>query len=150
MRLHQRLRTWMPRGLNYCAQCRRFTRRKPQHKGRCKYVMLFFLFSFLKSLNLFQPGMAELILTFRVSSGYHGRPKQRISKSNFWTYYSHRGGFGRYRAKMWRKWFNNQSMNRFEARLGRGAFRGRTRTGDVRYEFRELAPKVVNTQKMRY
>lgn len=38
-KLHQRLRGWMPRGLNYCSQCERFTKRKPQHKGRCKYAL---------------------------------------------------------------------------------------------------------------
>lgn len=37
-KLYNRLRTWMPRGLNYCGQCNRFTKRKPQHKGRCQYA----------------------------------------------------------------------------------------------------------------
>jgi hypothetical protein len=51
---------------------------------------------------------------------------------------------------MWEKWFNNQSMNRFEARLARDRTFGREKVVDVRYEFRELKPKVVNTRKMRY
>lgn len=34
-RLHQRLRTWFPRGLNYCGQCDKYTRRKKSHNGRC-------------------------------------------------------------------------------------------------------------------
>jgi hypothetical protein len=38
-KLYQRLQTWMPRGLNYCGQCDRFTKRKPQHKGRCEYAL---------------------------------------------------------------------------------------------------------------
>jgi hypothetical protein len=34
-KLHQRLRTWVPKGLNYCGQCDMFTRRKKSHNGRC-------------------------------------------------------------------------------------------------------------------
>jgi hypothetical protein len=36
MRLHRRLKPWMPRNLNYCGECERFTKRKKQHNGRCK------------------------------------------------------------------------------------------------------------------
>lgn len=34
-KLHSRLRNWMPKSLNYCGQCNKFTKRKRQHKGRC-------------------------------------------------------------------------------------------------------------------
>lgn len=37
-KLYNRLRTWMPRGLNYCGHCDRFTKRKRQHKGQCKHL----------------------------------------------------------------------------------------------------------------
>ncbi|KAH6717022.1 hypothetical protein DL95DRAFT_450980 [Leptodontidium sp. 2 PMI_412] len=35
MRLHLRLKSWMPRGLNYCGTCAKFTKRKRSHNGRC-------------------------------------------------------------------------------------------------------------------
>jgi hypothetical protein len=36
LKLHSRLRAWVPAGLNYCRQCNMFTRRKKWHNGRCK------------------------------------------------------------------------------------------------------------------
>jgi len=36
--LYQRLRTWVPKGLNYCGTCRMWTRRKRGHGGRCEYA----------------------------------------------------------------------------------------------------------------
>lgn len=37
-RLHYRLNGWIGKGLGYCGTCQRFTKRKPQHKGRCKSI----------------------------------------------------------------------------------------------------------------
>lgn len=37
--LHQRLKSWTPKGLKYCGTCVLFTRRKPSHKGRCKFSL---------------------------------------------------------------------------------------------------------------
>jgi len=34
-KLYQRLRTWVPKGLNYCGECKMYTRRKKSHKGKC-------------------------------------------------------------------------------------------------------------------
>ncbi|RDW70417.1 hypothetical protein BP5796_08814 [Coleophoma crateriformis] len=34
-KLYQRLRTWVPKGLNYCGQCAKFTRRKASQKKIC-------------------------------------------------------------------------------------------------------------------
>ncbi|KUJ17036.1 uncharacterized protein LY89DRAFT_685011 [Mollisia scopiformis] len=34
-RLHFRLKSWMPSGMNYCGHCERFTVRKRGHNGRC-------------------------------------------------------------------------------------------------------------------
>jgi len=36
-RLYHRLRGWMPKGLNYCGKCGKFTWRKRAHKGRCEF-----------------------------------------------------------------------------------------------------------------
>lgn len=35
-RLHNRLRSWMPKSLNYCGVCEKFTKRKKSHNGRCE------------------------------------------------------------------------------------------------------------------
>lgn len=35
-RLYSRLRSWMPKGINYCGHCAKFTARKRGHNGRCK------------------------------------------------------------------------------------------------------------------
>jgi hypothetical protein len=52
---------------------------------------------------------------------------------------------------MWKKWFNNRSMNRWEARLGIATEPSkRTRDGSLRYDFRRLEAKEVNTRAMRY
>lgn len=51
---------------------------------------------------------------------------------------------------MWKKWFNNQAMNRMEARLRSATVPGRAIRGDVRYDFREIGAKDVNTRAMRY
>lgn len=40
-KLHHRLRTWKPQGLNYCSVCGSFTRRKRGHNGRCRFLKLF-------------------------------------------------------------------------------------------------------------
>lgn len=34
-KLYVRLREWMPKGLRYCGQCQKFTRRKKGQEGRC-------------------------------------------------------------------------------------------------------------------
>lgn len=41
-------------------------------------------------------------------------------------------------------------MNRLEARLRSATAPGRAKRGDVRYDFRELEAKAVNTRAMRY
>ncbi|KAL2061902.1 hypothetical protein VTL71DRAFT_7280 [Oculimacula yallundae] len=111
MRLHLRLKSWMPKGLNYCGTCEKFTKRKKSHNGRC----------------------------------YHGKPKQRQSKSNFWTHTSRNGAFGR---KIWKKWFNNRAMNQLEARL---ASERQTvqRNGSQRYSMRALKAMDVDTVEVR-
>ncbi|KAH8783762.1 hypothetical protein BGZ57DRAFT_885390 [Hyaloscypha finlandica] len=35
MRLHRRIKSWMPSSLHYCGECEMFTKRKKQHNGRC-------------------------------------------------------------------------------------------------------------------
>jgi hypothetical protein len=114
----------MPKGLRYCGNCGSFTRRKKQHHGRCKYLRRHF----------------EAIAN---EVGYHGQPKKRVYKGNFWTHSSRKGAFGR---KIWKKWFNNAAMNRLEARLGKEI---PARKGNDRYEMRSLAPKMVNTRASR-
>jgi hypothetical protein len=37
-RLHFRLKSWMPSGMNYCGHCEKFTVRKRGHNGRCKLI----------------------------------------------------------------------------------------------------------------
>ncbi len=39
-KLHFRLKSWMPKGLNYCGECGKFTKRKRQHNGRCEFSPL--------------------------------------------------------------------------------------------------------------
>lgn len=93
------------------------------------------------------PRDTELMLTFPFP-GYHGQPKPRRTPNNFWTYRYRRGGFG---YKLWKKWFNDQSMNRFEARLrNETLLNKRVKDGKLRYDFRELEVKEVNTRMMRY
>ena len=41
-KLHYRLSSWMPKGLNYCGTCAKFTKRKRSHNGRCKLTTLLF------------------------------------------------------------------------------------------------------------
>jgi len=92
----------------------------------------------LLTFSSFFPGFA----------GYHGKPKARSAPNNFWTHRSRRGGFGR---KLWKKWFSDQSMNRWEARLRSAAApEKRAAGGNLRYDFRELRAKEVNTRPMRY
>ncbi|EKD18616.1 hypothetical protein MBM_02858 [Drepanopeziza brunnea f. sp. 'multigermtubi' MB_m1] len=38
MRLHLRLKGWMPRGLGYCGECGKFTKRKRGHQGTCELI----------------------------------------------------------------------------------------------------------------
>ncbi len=38
MRLHLRLKGWMPKSLNYCGTCGKFTKRKRGHNGRCEFL----------------------------------------------------------------------------------------------------------------
>lgn len=40
-KLHYRLSSWMPKGLNYCGTCAKFTKRKRSHNGRCEFTTLF-------------------------------------------------------------------------------------------------------------
>jgi hypothetical protein len=126
MRLHRRLKSWMPRNLNYCGECEMFTKRKKQHNGRCESY-------YLKGLE-----------RFLTAEGYHGRPKERKFQSNFWTHTSRGGAFGR---KIWRKWFNNRAMNRLEARLRQE--RESQRKGSDRYSLRKLESKAVNSEVAR-
>lgn len=75
--------------------------------------------------------------------GYHGHHKPRGSEPKFWTHRSRKGAFGR---KLWKKWFNNAAMNRFENRLNEP---NSVRKGSERYEMRRLGPKSVNTRESR-
>jgi hypothetical protein len=45
---------------------------------------------------------------------YHGRPKPRVYEGHNWTHRSRKGAFGE---KLWKKWFNNAAMDKFERRL---------------------------------
>jgi hypothetical protein len=125
MRLHRRIKSFMPRSLHYCGECEMFTKRKKQHNGRCKLV-----FKVFKGL-----------LT---SEGYHGRPKERRYEGHYWTHTSRGGAFGR---KIWKKWFNNRAMNRLEARLRQD--RENQRKGSERYSLRKLEPREVNSKVAR-
>ena len=127
-KLHQRLKTWMPRGLNYCGQCHMFTRRKRSHNGRCR------------STCPWRLQKKHLLIWVK---GFHGRPKPRRQEPKYWTHYSRRGAFGR---KLWKKWFNNAHMNAFEKKLGMQ----RGRDGTNRYSLRTLKPKEVDTREIRY
>jgi hypothetical protein len=130
-KLHYRLAAWMPKGLRYCGTCRKFTKRKAQHRGRCKLSNSPFTVCF-SSANL------------QTLSGYHGKPKVRISKPNYWTHTSRNGAFGR---KIWKKWFNNQAWNRMERRLNNTSYYGRA--GTDRYEMRRIERKRVDTKEAR-
>lgn len=79
-----------------------------------------------------------------MEAGYHGKPKPRKCESNFWTHRSRRGAFGR---KLWKKWFNNQAMNKLELRLAKGDYS--KRKGTERYEMRRLDAKKINTREIR-
>jgi len=125
MRLHRRIKSWMPRNLHYCGTCEMFTERKKQHNGRCELFMCKF----------------DLLLT---GEGYHGRPKQRIYEGHYWTHTSRGGAFGR---KIWKKWFNNRAMNRLEARIRQ--YQENQRKGCERYSMRKLKPKAVNSKVAR-
>jgi hypothetical protein len=125
-KLHSRLRSWMPKGLNYCGDCDKFTKRKRQHKGRCELLLL--------NMDIL---VANDIL------GYHGCKKPRIYAGNFWTHRSGHGAFGR---KLWKKWFNNRAMNSLEGRLERGSS---DRAEGTRYTLRALEPKQVDTKAAR-
>lgn len=35
-RLHYRLKSWMPKRMNYCGTCKKFTKRKAGNNGRCE------------------------------------------------------------------------------------------------------------------
>lgn len=133
MRLHFRLASWMPKGLNYCGTCAKFTRRKKSHHGRCE------LATFLISKILFRWSHLLKML------GYHGKSKVRKSGNHFWSHTSRGGAFG---PKIWKKWFNNRAMNRLEARL---ASERQTvqRNGSQRYSLRRLEAVDVDTQEVR-
>ena len=124
--LHARLRSWVPKGLNYCGTCEKFTRRKRNHKGRCES------FSLLRRQRRLMG-----------KQGYHGRPKPRARQGNLWTYRKGRGAFG---FKMWKKWFNNAAMNRLEDRMRTGTTRERS---GCRYELRGLKSMTVDTRDVR-
>jgi len=125
MRLHRRIKSWMPSSLHYCGECEMFTKRKKQHNGRCKFRV-------------------DLFKRLLISKGYHGLPKQRRYEGHYWTHTSRGGAFGR---KIWKKWFNNRAMNRLEARLRQD--RENQRKGSNRYSLRKLEPKLVNTKVVR-
>ncbi|CZT03777.1 uncharacterized protein RAG0_10427 [Rhynchosporium agropyri] len=111
VKLHRRLKSWMPQDLKYCGSCEKFTKRKRSHKGRC----------------------------------YHGIPKQRQSKRNYWSHTSRNGAFGR---KIWKKWFNNRAMNQLEARLA-SERQAVARHGSQRYSLRTLKPMDIDTIEVR-
>lgn len=94
------------------------------------------------SLSVSAYSMLDSQLTI---TGYHGKAKPRISKPNFWTHTSRNGAFGR---KIWKKWFNNQAMNRMESRLNR-APDVRPRAGSARYEMRRIEATKVDTRVAR-
>ena len=135
--LYQRLRTWAPRGLNYCGTCRMWTKRKRGHGGRCEYA--FFAASAIPE---------KLIANGK--QGYHGSPKPRNIQrgGNLWTHRSRRGAFG---YKLWKKWFNNAAFERMELRLRTDPeddqiFKKR---GNERYDLRRLKSRDVSTSEER-
>jgi len=71
--------------------------------------------------------------------GYHGRGKPFVKRETFWTHRPRRGAFGH---ELWKKWFNNRAMNKYEARLREP----RARNGLKRYDMRKLAPLNVDTR----
>lgn len=125
-RLHFRLKSWMPKGLNYCGHCEKFTLRKRGHNGRC----MIYLDLWLENADFL---------------GYHGAPKPRKCESKYWTHTSRNGAFGR---KIWKKWFNNNAMNRLEARL-QEHIPENDRGGSKRYSMRYLEAKQVDTKVAR-
>jgi hypothetical protein len=125
MRLHRRIKSWMPSSLHYCGECEMFTKRKKQHNGRCKFSV-------------------DLLRRLLTSEGYHGRPKQRRYEGHYWTHTSRGGAFGR---KIWKKWFNNRAVNRLESRLRQDL--ENLRKGSNRYLLRKLEPKPVNSRVVR-
>lgn len=125
-KLHNRLTNWMPEGVKYCKQCQMFTKRKRQHKGKCEQIAIW-----------------KLTWISWLWIGYHGQQKKRRYEGNFWTHRPRKGAFGR---KLWRKWFNNQAMDRLERRLSSDAIQ---RTGTARYELRTLKSKKLDTQEVR-
>lgn len=127
----------MPRGLNYCGTCAKFTKRKRSHNGRCESGISFsgywlWFSNLLKVVCLCLPG-------------YHGQPKERKSGNHFWTHTSRGGAFGR---KIWKKWFNNRAMNKLEARLA-SERQAVQRNGSQRYYLRRLEPMDVDTTEVR-
>lgn len=135
MRLHLRLKDWMPKGINYCGACGKFTTRKRGHQGRCTQ---------LPSSEPTFSGLEQLFAD-EVIVGYHGKRKERTSKPKFWTHTSRGGAFGR---KIWKKWFNNRAMNRLERRLASQRAENE-RSGSQRYGLRKLEGVVVDTKKAR-
>ena len=39
LRLHWRLKPWMPESFRYCGRCGMFTKRRKQHNNRCKFTL---------------------------------------------------------------------------------------------------------------
>ncbi|KAH8659198.1 hypothetical protein BGZ60DRAFT_414798 [Tricladium varicosporioides] len=74
---------------------------------------------------------------------YHGLPKPRVYEGNYWTHRPRRGAFGR---KLWKKWFNNAAMNKFEGRLRKGIA---GRESNKRYELRRLEGREVDSSAAR-
>lgn len=100
--LYRRLRSWVPRGLNYCGQCDKWTRRTRSHGGRCKCHDL----------------LRWTCITDEWRLGHHGLPRPtRRRTNNLWMHHSRKGAFGH---KIWKFWFNNAAHNSFEARLRDG------------------------------
>jgi hypothetical protein len=122
--LHYRLKSWMPEGLKYCNECNAFTRRKKQHKGRCMPN---------PKLN------SNQLLT---KEGYHGKAKPRTIEKRYWKHHRGRGAFDE---GLWKKWYTNAAMNRYENRLARGG----DRDGRERYDLRVLKPRMVSTLESR-
>lgn len=128
----------MPEGLRYCGECEMFTVRKRGHRGVCE---------FSDSHSHSQPSsdvMGRLLCKANSKEGYHGKPKPRSYKGNFWTHKSRKGAFG---SEIWKMWVNNAAMDRFEGRLRRGV--GAERRGKGRYGLRELGASGVDTRGTR-
>lgn len=79
--------------------------------------------------------------------GYHGKGKPRKRQEMFWTHRKGRGAFG---YRIWKKWFNNNAMNRLEGRLrDEGRLNDKRGGGKGRYELRKLGARGIDSKEAR-